>query len=190
MPLDVHGARAACETTGALLDAGCELPEQVCRSLRARVPDRLTGVRATSEVVLRWRTAPEQVDADLREQLLACWRDVSNAGGAVDFPFPPVLDEQVRPAVHAMVLSLAPAGDRLLTVTVDGALAGWLLLRTRPSPLTGPAAPAPTSGSSSCTSSCGAVRASRPSTGGWAGRRSAGGRAHCACPSTTGVTRC
>lgn len=37
------------------------------------------------------------VDPVTRGQLLACWRDVSNAGGAVGFPFLPVDDEHVRP---------------------------------------------------------------------------------------------
>ncbi len=85
---------------------------------------------------LHWVVDPEQVDQDMKEQLLTCWRDVSNAGGAVRFPFPPVTDEQVRSAVDAMVASLASAADRLLLATAGDVLAGWLLLRTNPSPLT------------------------------------------------------
>jgi hypothetical protein len=59
--------------------------------------------------------------------------------GAVGFPFPPVSDEHVRPAVDAMVASLGAAADRLLLATTDEALAGWLLLSTNltPSPVTG-----------------------------------------------------
>lgn len=64
------------------------------------------------------------------------WRDVSNAGGAVGFPFLPVDDAQVAPAVDAMVGSLDPSGDRLLLVTVDESLAGWLLLSGNPGELT------------------------------------------------------
>jgi hypothetical protein len=79
-------------------------------------------------VVLRWVTAPEQVEQDTREELLACWRDVSNAGGAVGFPFLPVDEGQVRQAVEALVYALGPAGaDRLLLATAHAALAGWLL---------------------------------------------------------------
>lgn len=83
-----------------------------------------------------WSTAPADVGAATRDELLACWRDVSNAGGAVGFPFPPVDDAQVRPAVEAMVAALDPAGDRLLLARVDGTLAGWLVLVRNPSPLT------------------------------------------------------
>lgn len=89
----------------------------------------------TPGVGLRWVADPAQVDQGIGEQLLTCWRDVSNAGGAVGFPFPPVTNEPVRPAVEAMVESLG-AADRLLLATADEALAGWLLLSANPSPLT------------------------------------------------------
>lgn len=77
---------------------------------------------------LRWLSTPAVVDAQLREQLLACWRDVSNAGGAVGFPFLPVGDEHVAPAVEEMVASLDPQLNRLLVATADQALVGWLFL--------------------------------------------------------------
>jgi GNAT superfamily N-acetyltransferase len=96
----------------------------------------VAGVHRTSEGALRWLTAPEHVDEHLREQLMVCWREVSNAGGAVGFPFPPVDAEQVRPAVDAMVHGLGRGTDRLLAAAVDGRLAGWLLLRTSASELT------------------------------------------------------
>ena len=83
-----------------------------------------------------WSTTPVDVDAATRDELLACWRDVSNAGGAVGFPFLPIDDAQVRPAVAAMVAALDPAGDRLLLARVGGALAGWLVLVRNRSPLT------------------------------------------------------
>ena len=85
---------------------------------------------------MRWLVEPEQVDQQTREQLLSCWREVTNAGGAVGFPFPPVDDEHVRPVLEAMVGALAPTGDRLLLATVDGRLAGWLLLRLNAGALT------------------------------------------------------
>ena len=42
-------------------------------------------------------------DPALVGQLADCWLEVSNAGGAVGFPFPPVTSEQVdeRLAAHA-----------------------------------------------------------------------------------------
>jgi hypothetical protein len=38
---------------------------------------------------MRWLTTPVMVSRIVLQQLLECWRDVSNAGGAVGFPFPP-----------------------------------------------------------------------------------------------------
>jgi len=67
-------------------------------------------------------------------QMVACWREVSNAGGPVGFPFLPVDEQQVLPAVEDMVGSLDPALSRLLVATVDQALAGcahWLHHRQR-----------------------------------------------------------
>ena len=90
----------------------------------------------TAPPACSWATSPVDVDDATRDELLACWRDVSNAGGAVGFPFLPVDDAQVRPAVDAMVSALDPAGDRLLLARVDGALAGWLVLVRNASPLT------------------------------------------------------
>jgi GNAT superfamily N-acetyltransferase len=91
---------------------------------------------APSGLILRWLTEPSMVDARTRHQLLNCWRDVSNAGGAVGFPFLPVADAQVLPAVDAMVDSLDPLLSRLLIATVDESLAGWLLLVGNTSKLT------------------------------------------------------
>jgi GNAT superfamily N-acetyltransferase len=68
------------------------------------------------------------VDEVTRAQLLSCWRDVSNAGGAVGFPLLPVTTEQVRPAIEALIGSLDPTLNRLLLATVDQSLAGWLIL--------------------------------------------------------------
>ena len=85
---------------------------------------------------LRWLVEPTQVDAVLAQQLVECWRDVSNAGGAVGFPFLPVSDEQVQPAVASVVASLDPRSDRLLVAEVDDHLAGWLLVAGSTSRLT------------------------------------------------------
>lgn len=75
------------------------------------------------------------VDETTRGQLVTCWRDVSNAGGAVGFPRLPVCDGQVLPAVEALVGSLDPAVNRLLVATVDQVLAGWLVLAGNPDTL-------------------------------------------------------
>jgi len=84
----------------------------------------------------RWLTTSAMVTRELRNELAACWREVSNAGGAVGFPFLPVSDDQVRPALEAMVESLDRKLNRLLIASIDGAVAGWLLLAGNPSPLT------------------------------------------------------
>lgn len=68
---------------------------------------------------------------ELRTELLACWVDVTNAGGAVGF-VAPVTEADVRPTEAAMVERLAPAGeDRLLVMRLDGGLAGWLVYVSR-----------------------------------------------------------
>lgn len=85
-------------------------------------------LRTSDSLNLRWLTAAANVDMATRSQLVSCWRDVSNAGGAVGFPIRPATDEQVVVAVEALVESLDPRLNRLLIATVDGVLAGWLVL--------------------------------------------------------------
>lgn len=87
-------------------------------------------------IKLQWLETPPVVTRELRTALTTCWRDVSNAGGAVGFPFPPVDEEDVRLAVEAMAKSLDPDLNRLLVATVNGELAGWLLLAGNQSRLT------------------------------------------------------
>ncbi len=74
-------------------------------------------------------TAPEQVGPVLREALAACWTDVSNAGGAAGFPYPPVDRSDTVPALERIIDALAPRSCRLLTVVQDGEPVGWLNLR-------------------------------------------------------------
>lgn len=57
----------------------------------------------TELLQMNWLTTPAMVEPRVRNQLLECWRDVSNAGGAVGFPFPPVSDDQVLSSIDAMV---------------------------------------------------------------------------------------
>lgn len=87
-------------------------------------------------LTLRWLMTPGEVDDNVEAQLLCCWRDVANAGGAVGFPFIPVDDEQVRPAVEALVASLDPSLNRLLLALHGEDLAGWVLLAGNSSRLT------------------------------------------------------
>ncbi|MFD0078007.1 GNAT family N-acetyltransferase [Streptomyces sp. NPDC127166] len=80
-------------------------------------------------------TAPEQVTDVLASDLVDCWTEVSDAGGAAGFPFPPVDPAEVAAAVDRIVTGLDPASSRLVVATVDGALAGWLCLRRGTDPL-------------------------------------------------------
>jgi len=90
----------------------------------------------TDLLQMQWLISPAMVNPLLRRQLLECWRDVSNAGGAVGFPFPPVFDEQVLEPLDAMVESLDEPVNRLLVATINGELAGWLFLAGNSSHLT------------------------------------------------------
>ena len=81
-----------------------------------------------TDLSLRWITSPGQVDDALRRALTTCWRDVSNAGGAVGFPFLPVTDDDVAPVVEELVAGLHPTLGRLLLVEDGDQLAGWLVL--------------------------------------------------------------
>jgi GNAT superfamily N-acetyltransferase len=86
-------------------------------------------------VVLAQARAPENIDPGLREALTHCWAAVSDAGGAVGFPFPPVDRAEVAKAVDSLVSSLAPDRSRLFVARIEGRLAGWVHLDRRADPL-------------------------------------------------------
>ncbi|MCC3279237.1 GNAT family N-acetyltransferase [Arthrobacter sp. zg-Y40] len=83
-----------------------------------------------------WLDSPGSLSPAMRRQLLHCWTDVSNAGGAVGFPLLPVGTGDVEPALAALVAALAPEGSRLLIAEEHGVLAGWLVLTVYPGTLT------------------------------------------------------
>jgi GNAT superfamily N-acetyltransferase len=74
------------------------------------------------------------VDAALRAELLACWTDVSNAGGAVGF-VPPVTPDDVEPLLNRLIDGITSGRDVLALLTVDGATAGFASLVGSASPL-------------------------------------------------------
>jgi GNAT superfamily N-acetyltransferase len=76
-----------------------------------------------------------QIDGDLTRELIDCWIEVTNAGGAAGFPFPPVTADDVAPVAHRLITNLHPRRSRLVLALVDGRLAGWLNLRRDPRPL-------------------------------------------------------
>jgi GNAT superfamily N-acetyltransferase len=80
-------------------------------------------------------THPGDADPAVRQELIACWIAVTNAGGAAGFPFPPVNDSHVAPAVDALAARLDPQRSRIMLARISGALAGWVALSRDPSPL-------------------------------------------------------
>ncbi|WP_199583963.1 GNAT family N-acetyltransferase [Blastococcus sp. TF02A-30] len=74
------------------------------------------------------------VDDTLRAELLACWVDVTNAGGAVGF-VPPVTADDVAPVLDKLVEGAAAGRDVLCVLAVDGATAGFAALTANGSPL-------------------------------------------------------
>lgn len=93
-------------------------------------PTSLDHVTWQADVELRFAQAalPSQVSAALRSDLIECWVAVSNAGGAVGFPFLPVTPADVEPVADALIGSLHPEGTRLLVAHDTEGVAGWVSL--------------------------------------------------------------
>ena len=67
------------------------------------------------------------VDDALRAELLSCWVDVSNAGGAVGF-VPPVTRDDVAPVLDRLLEGVRSGRDVLCVLAVDGRTAGFAAL--------------------------------------------------------------
>jgi GNAT superfamily N-acetyltransferase len=78
--------------------------------------------------------AVSAVDDVLHSDLLTCWTDVSNAGGAVGF-VPPVTEDDVAPVLVRLLEGVHSGRDVLAVLSVDGATAGWAALVGSSSPL-------------------------------------------------------
>ncbi|MFI6056418.1 GNAT family N-acetyltransferase [Streptomyces violascens] len=78
---------------------------------------------------------PHEITGELKQALVDCWTEVSNAGGAAGFPFLPVDAAEVSAALDRIVENLAPVTSRLLIALADGTVAGWLNIRSDPHPL-------------------------------------------------------
>jgi GNAT superfamily N-acetyltransferase len=74
------------------------------------------------------------VDDALRKELLRCWTDVTNAGGAVGF-VPPVTEDDVAPVLDKLIEGVDSGRDVLALLTVDGETAGFATLVGSSSPL-------------------------------------------------------
>ncbi|MFG3661535.1 GNAT family N-acetyltransferase [Streptomyces sp. NPDC047706] len=94
--------------------------------------------REPTALTLAQFARPCQLSGTLRRELAECWAAVVNAGGAVipaDCPLPPLVPADVASAVDRLAERLAPEHGRLLVATLDGSLAGWLLVRREGHPL-------------------------------------------------------
>jgi GNAT superfamily N-acetyltransferase len=78
---------------------------------------------------------PSEADQELRQELIACWVAVTNAGGAAGFPFPPVDVGHVAPVVDALAGRLDPDRSRILVARICDSLAGWVALSRDANPL-------------------------------------------------------
>ena len=74
------------------------------------------------------------VDDRLRAELLTCWTDVSNDGGAVGF-VPPVTEDDVAPVLDKLLEGVTSGRDVLAVLTVDDETAGFAVLVGSWSPL-------------------------------------------------------
>lgn len=74
------------------------------------------------------------VEDTLRGELLTCWTDVTNAGGAVGF-VPPVTPDDVVPLLDKLLDGVHSGRDVLALLTVDGATAGFASVVGSLSPL-------------------------------------------------------
>ncbi|MEL6983769.1 MAG: GNAT family N-acetyltransferase [Actinomycetota bacterium] len=70
-----------------------------------------------------------RADDETGRGLESCWLDVSNAGGAVGFPFPPVARDEVRAATERLAEDVARGSVRLVVAESAGEVVGWVVLR-------------------------------------------------------------
>ena len=74
-------------------------------------------------MTLKFEVDPELTE-QLRAEIVACWTDVSNAGGAVGF-VPPVTMDDVQPTAEAQFAGVLSGRDRLVVGrTTEGEQAG------------------------------------------------------------------
>ena len=95
---------------------------------------RLPGVGEGVVPMMNQYFDPAQVSAGLRQDIIACWISVSNAGGAAGFPFPPVDASIVAPVADDLIAGPSPDRSGLIVARVGDALAGWAHLQRHPDP--------------------------------------------------------
>jgi GNAT superfamily N-acetyltransferase len=93
------------------------------------------AVGGVGELRISQVTAPGDADPELAKILARCWAEVTNAGGAAGFPFPPVTASQVEPAAAEIIAGLHPDRSRLVLAEAGSLLAGWVSIRRDLNPL-------------------------------------------------------
>ncbi|MEM8922661.1 MAG: GNAT family N-acetyltransferase [Actinomycetota bacterium] len=83
------------------------------------------------------RAAVFAADDDVGRGVASCWQAVSNAGGAVGFPFPPVEDREVAAATARLAEEVAAGSVRLHLAESDDIVVGWVVLRLNQAPVAG-----------------------------------------------------
>lgn len=79
----------------------------------------------------------DSLDSDqIHAEVTTCWMEVSNAGGAVGFPFPPIGFDVVSSAVTKLAGEVDHGIIVFIEARLEGALVGWVTLRLNQSPLT------------------------------------------------------
>ncbi|MGI9016187.1 MAG: GNAT family N-acetyltransferase [Euzebya sp.] len=76
------------------------------------------------------------LDLQLQAEVARCWMDVSNAGGAVGFPFLPVGLDKVSEAVRHLGDEVDRGEAVLFEAREQGLLVGWVTLRLNQARLT------------------------------------------------------
>jgi GNAT superfamily N-acetyltransferase len=84
----------------------------------------------------RWVRTGDRIDPVLHRELVDCWHETSNAGGAVGFPWPPVNRVDVVDALDALLGEVATGTTELLVERDEDGVAGWVALVRNTSPLT------------------------------------------------------
>jgi GNAT superfamily N-acetyltransferase len=101
----------------------------------ARLAWQTSRVGERSDPLISQITRPDQVTPSLRRELIDCWMLVSNAGGAVGFPFLPVDITDVAPVADKLFAGLSPESSQLLIARAGDTLAGWVHIQRNLNPL-------------------------------------------------------
>lgn len=86
-----------------------------------------SAARSATLCTIEQITTPAELESTKRRELINCWVEVTNKGGAVGF-LPPVTVDDIEPVAAAMINSLHPVWTRILIAHAPEGLLGWLAL--------------------------------------------------------------